>query len=398
MRRAFLAGLTAVCLSLAVLADADPAEAATVDSQDLLNGRLVESWGACELPEGFVVVHHDGWTSAGQAVGMRLFSGTDAGAEVLRRWSRYSPSGLAPDRHDCVSADYDHNGLVDFYVTAGRGSDNETKEDGRGNELWLQTTPGVFSNHAPTWGVEEVCGRSHYAATADFNRDGWMDIYVGNAAPRAVALDPCDSLPGSETSHLYLNAGGTHFVDSTTEWGLSGYGGVHCAEGVQFAGTKAPDLIVCRDQGLAVLKNLGDRFVDRRVRFGIPATNWKQATIGDVTLDGVPDLITATSSAVQVWPGVRSPATTVLNSSSIHGLGVNPYGDIYVLRSNPYTDLTNPADVVLVRETEDWSQAWAPDAAGVGDFVLWLEGAQAWLVGNGISDQLGPLQLVRTLP
>nr|MCU0277771.1 hypothetical protein [Candidatus Nanopelagicales bacterium] len=64
----------------------------------------------------------------------------------------------------------------------------------------------------------------------------------------------------------------------------------------------------------------------------------------------------------------------------------------------PYTDLTNPADVVLVRETEDWSQAWAPDASGVGDFVLWLEGAQAWLVGNGISDQLGPLQLVRTLP
>ena len=118
--------------------------------------------------------------------------------------------------------------------------------------------------------------------------------------------------PGSETSHLYINVDGTHFVDSTAEWGLTGDGGVHCAEGVQFAGTKAPDLIICRDQGLAVLKNVGGRFVDRRVRFGIPATNWKQATIGDVTLDGVPDLVTATSTAIQVWSGVRGPATTVL--------------------------------------------------------------------------------------
>ena len=397
MRRVFLGLLTTVCLSLALLAGTVPAQAATVDSQDLLNGRLVESWGACEMPGGFVVVHHDGWTSAGQAVGMRLFSGTDADADVVRRWSRYSPSGRVPDRHDCVSADYDRNGLVDFYVTAGRGSDNETKENGRGNELWLQTAPGVFENHAPAWGVEDICGRSHYAATADFNRDGWMDIYVGNADPRIVSGDPCDALPGSETSHLYINVGGTHFVDSTAEWGLTGNGGVHCAEGVQFAGTKAPDLIICRDQGLAVLKNVGGRFVDRRVRFGVPATNWKQATIGDVTFDGVPDLVTATSTAIQVWSGVRGPATTVLSSSSIHGLGVNPRGDIYVVRSNPYTDLTNPADVVLVRETEGWSQAWAPDAAGVGDFVLWLEGAQAWLVGNGISDRLGPLQLVRTL-
>lgn len=49
-----------------------------MDAQDLLDGRLVESWGACEMPGGFVVVHHDGWTSAEQAVGMRRFSGTDA--------------------------------------------------------------------------------------------------------------------------------------------------------------------------------------------------------------------------------------------------------------------------------------------------------------------------------
>ncbi|MCZ3386011.1 MAG: hypothetical protein LH630_03380, partial [Actinomycetia bacterium] len=50
-----------------------------MDAQDLLLSRLVESWGACETPGGFVVVHHDGWTSAEQAVGMRRFSGTGVG-------------------------------------------------------------------------------------------------------------------------------------------------------------------------------------------------------------------------------------------------------------------------------------------------------------------------------
>jgi hypothetical protein len=223
-----------------------------------------------------------------------------------------------------------------------------------------------------------------------------MDVFVGNAAPRAVTPDPCDAIAGSETSHLYINVSGTHFVDSTTAWGLTGNGGVHCAQAVQFTGTPAPDLIVCRDEGLAVLKNVGGAFVDRRARFGIPATNWKQAAVGDVTLDGVADLVTATSTGIQVWSGVQKPAATIYSGSSIHGLGLNPRGDVYVLRSNPYTDQTNPPDVVLAKNGVGWSPVLLPDAAGLGDFALWLEGAQAWLVGNGLEDNLGPLQLVRT--
>ena len=183
-----------------------------------------------------------------------------------------------------------------------------------------------------------------------------MDVYVGNADPRVVADDPCDAMPGSETSHLYINVEGTHFVDATVDWGLSGNGGVHCAQAVQFTGTKAPDLIVCRDQGLAILKNVGGAFVERRARFGVPATNWQQAAIGDVTLDGLPDLVTATSTSIQVWSGVRGPATTIYTGTSIHGLGLNPHGDVYVLRSNPYTDNTNPADLVLVKGEAGWSE------------------------------------------
>jgi hypothetical protein len=371
------------------------AESTSVAVTELLNGRLVETWGACEVPGGWVVVHHDGWTSAGQAVGMRLFQGSDASAVVTRKWPRYSKrTGKVPDRHDCVSADFDHNGLVDFYVTAGRGGFNEVK-DGRANELWLQTEPGTYRNRAHRWGVEDLCGRSHYAAVADFNHDGYSDIYVGNADPRPVDNDPCDALPGSETSHLYINDRGTGFNDATAAWGLTGNGGVHCAQAGQFTGTNAPDLIVCRDQGLAVLKNVGGEFKDRRVSFGIPSTNWKQAAFGDVTGDGVPDLVTATYSTVQAWPGFTGPPQTVYSGDSVHGVGVNPHGDVFVLRSNPYTDNTNPPDVVMVRESGGWSPVQLPDAKGLGDFVLWLDQPQAWLVGNGLEDNLGTLQFVQ---
>lgn len=378
----------------ALLAATGTAHAATATSESLLGGLAVESWGACELPGGWVFVHHDGRTSAGTATGMRLFEGSDAGATVIRTWPRTSPSGRVPDRHDCVSADFDQNGLMDFYVTAGRGGNNGTKVDGRGNELWLQVSPGLFENRAAAWGVEDVCGRSHYAATADFDGDGWSDLYVGNAVPRTVTPDPCDSMPGSELSHLYLNSGGTGFLDATDDWMAPHNGGARCVEAGQFLGDPAPDLIVCRSAGLLVLENVpGQGFVDRRASLGIPATDWRQATVGDVTGDGVPDLVAAAAKSVRVWSGLRGTPTVALTSTALRGVAVNPEGDIYALRSAPSS---NPQDVVLVRGGTGWSQAWVPNATGLGDFVMWLEGADAWLVGNGLNDRLGPMQLVQT--
>lgn len=384
----------ALALGAAVVAGTGTSHAATATSQSLLGGLAVESWGACEMPGGWVFVHHDGRTPAGAAVGMRLFEGSDANATVTRTWSRYSATGKVPDRHDCVAADFDHNGLTDFYVTAGRGGNNGTKFDGRGNELWLQTSPGEYQNRAAAWRVEDVCGRSHHAAVADFDGDGWEDIFVGNAPPRAVTPDPCDTLPGSETSHLYLNEAGTGFEDATAAWGASTNGGARCAEAGQFIGDPAPDLVVCRSAGLLVLENVPGRgFVDRRAARGIPATGWRQATVGDVTGDGVPDLVAATGTAVRVWTSMRGTPAVVLTSTALRGVAVNPRGDIYALRSAA-SGTTNPQDLVLVRESAGWSRAWVPDAGGSGDFAIWLTGAGAWLVGNGLEDRLGPIQLV----
>ena len=390
--------VTALVLLGSVTGGPSSADDVTVVADPLLGGSVVETWGACEVPGGWLVVDHDGWAERVGDAGMRLFQGSDATAVVARKWARTNPtSGQTIDRHHCVTADFDHNGLYDLYVTAGRGATDPIK-DGRPNELWLQTKPGVFRNRAAQWGVQEVCGRSHFAATADFNGDGWADIYVGNATPKEELVDdPCDATPGSETSHLYLNNAGVGFTDSTAAWGLSGSGGVHCAQAGQFVGTKAPDLIVCRDEGLAVYRNTGSALVDRRRRLGIPSTNWRNAAAGDVDADGVVDLVTATTNDVNLWPHFTGPATRLYTGDSVHRVRVNPQGDVYILRSNPYTSLTNPTDLIMLREPGGWSTVTVPDAAGVGDFVIWLEAAKAWLVGNGSSDRRGPLQLVRVM-
>ena len=49
-----------------------------------------------------------------------------------------------------------------------------------------------------------------------------------------------------------------------------------------------------------------------------------------------------------------------------------------------------------MREDGGFSQVVVPDAGGSGDFVRWLDGPAAWLVGNGLSNRTGPMQLVQT--
>lgn len=370
-------------------------------------GQKVETWAACEADfigqdglRDVIVMHHDARIPGGPTnlPGAELFQNTGTSYRVVFSWSRFSPQGKVPDRHDCVPGDWNADGRMDVYFTAGRGGDNGVK-DGRANELWIQEAPNVWRDRAGQWGVQDVCGRSHHGARVDANRDGLPDLYVGNALPRDDPDDPCDANPGSEESHLYVNVGGEKMINATKTYGLAGEGGVACASSPDYNRDGLQDLLVCRPRGLLVLRNeRGLRFVDERAALGIPTTRFSDARVSDVTNDGVPDLVTITGTAVQVRPGMSGTARTIYSTSYGQRIAVgdstgDSRPDVYVLRSN-LIDRTNPQDIVLVSTGRGWSPAPVPTASGVGDFALYLTGLRGYLVGNGRADSLGKLQAV----
>jgi FG-GAP-like repeat len=383
-----------------------------VDASTALGfGQMVETWSACEAKfvggdrlRDVIVVYHDARTpgSPTNLPGAQLFRNTGSSYRIVFSWSRFSPQGNVPDRHDCIPGDWNADGRMDVYFTAGRGGGNGVK-DGRANELWIQKAPNVWVDRAAEWEVQDRCGRSHHGARLDANLDGLPDLYVGNAPPRDDPDDPCDAIPGSEESHLYLNVAGRKFVDATQTYGLTGNGGVNCASAPDYNKDGARDLLVCRAAGLLVLRNQdGSGFVDQRAALGIPTTNFSDAKAFDVTNDGIRDLVTIVGNAVQVRPGMSGTARTIYSTTLGERIAIGDatrdgWPDVYVLRSNPL-NRTNPQDVVLVSTGTAWSPVAVPNASGIGDFALYLAGIPGYLVGNGRSESIGKLQAIKVRP
>ena len=106
--------------------------------------------------------------------------------------------------------DFDHNGWPDVFLLGGGG---------RPDALYFNYG-GSFQDEASTWGVNAL----HHgagASAADFDGDGWCDLYVTS---HGIAGAP----PAPGQHRLYRNTG-------------SGFVDVAVAAGVSWTGNGAPD-------------------------------------------------------------------------------------------------------------------------------------------------------------
>jgi hypothetical protein len=343
--------------------------------------------------------------------GGRLWRNNGSGfytAVTTNAWPRVNAEGKIPDRHDCVWADVDKNGLPDAYCTAGRGGDNSVKY-GKDNELWLQESVGNFRDVGTQWGMGELCGRSHTAAVLDANRDSWPDIFVSNAVPRVVS-DPCDDpatgLP-SEESKLFINRRGQGFDDLSASYGIQGHMGVWFAEPVDYNTDGYTDLLAHSDHGIYLLRNnagLGFTNVARQV--GLPTTTFADARMGDLNRDGTLDIVAIHWPKVVYIPNVRgtfgSPRTllsvTAGQNVALGDADGDTDLDVFVHTGNNI-DRSNPNDTVLINTNGVFSKVAVPAAGGIGDDVVVLDGNRdgktEFLVLNGSEDSLGPIQLIK---
>ncbi len=125
-----------------------------------------------------------------------------------------------------AAADYDNDGFVDLYLS-----------NFGANQLLRNVGDGTFSDVTGSAGVADARW-SVSASWADFNHDGKLDLYVGNyvdfgfathktCRSPAGASDYCSPLVyGPQPDSLYLNAGHGRFTDASKSSGVNNkYGG-----------------------------------------------------------------------------------------------------------------------------------------------------------------------------
>jgi hypothetical protein len=157
-----------------------------------------------------------------------VFSDQSAGANL--------GIGLSPQ--SCTVADIDNDGDADILL---------------GNllqpmQLFINDGSGHFSEDAQARGLTAVMS-VHGATFGDYDRDGWLDVYVSNR--------------GTTPNRLYRNLGGGVFQDVTTSTRTGHTGFTFLSAFVDYDEDLWPDIYCVNDRGLVagpnvMLRNNGD--------------------------------------------------------------------------------------------------------------------------------------------
>lgn len=327
------------------------------------------------------------------------------------------------DRHDCDWADVDKNGLPDMYCSGGRNLTNYVKTGEKDNEMWMQYTPGEFTDMGTAWGLGDPCGRGRFVQFLDLNNDGWQDLFVGNEQPRAVTGDPCDVVSNGylpEYSKVFMNTGGTGFRYAP-EWSTPNpSAGINCAIALDYNKDGWMDLLACNyktSRPQLYRNNAGTGFTEVSNDVGIKLTAMTDGVYEDVTGDNIPDLVASDRAGFFYRPGTATGFGTAVRvythgtTSNLYGWGVavgdingDGRNDIYgMIHDNSLA--TNPDDAVFINNGNatvnrpTFTRLTPPSATGNASSVITLHptpgGPAKFFVQNGREDVAGPNQLIQ---
>ena len=138
------------------------------------------------------------------------------GSRAARFTDVTAASGIEADGFGLgvAAADVDNDGWTDLFLT-----------DFGPGRLYLNRGDGTFRDASAASGIDGTPGFGVSAAFADYDRDGWLDLYVGHNVNYALdntiecsnvtgARDYCPpETYGGTPDRLYRNTGGGRFVD-----------------------------------------------------------------------------------------------------------------------------------------------------------------------------------------
>ncbi|HEV3061793.1 MAG TPA: CRTAC1 family protein [Vicinamibacterales bacterium] len=225
------------------------------------------------------------------------------GTRTLRFTDVTEQSGIKTIGYGMGAAvgDFDNDGWPDLYVT---GFGRSQLFHNNGNGTFTDVSDRSGTSNAGSWAVS--------AAFVDFDRDGWLDLFVGNYLAYTLQTHmPCFSAPGvrdycrpevyrAEPSRLYRNLGNGHFSDVTIAAGLGrSFGPALGVSTADFNGDGWPDLFVANDEqdNQLWINQRNGTFKDTAVAAGVAlgANGERKANMGvdagDFDNDGDDDLV-----------------------------------------------------------------------------------------------------------
>ena len=139
----------------------------------------------------------------------------------------------------CAWLDYNQDGLMDLYLVNGRALPGFTPEKPLSNALYRNNGNGTFTDVTRAAGVEGA-GYGMGVAVADFDNDGFPDLYLTNFGP----------------NQLYRNNGNGTFTDVTARAGVSASGWSASAAFFDFDRDGLLDLYVTEYLNFSLAKNV----------------------------------------------------------------------------------------------------------------------------------------------
>ena len=247
-----------------------------------------------------------------------------------------APGRRTYDRHSCAWGEANGDGRPDLYCVSGA-------QKGRGsgpNQLALGTSTGL-KTAAASYGAVDLRGRGRTTNWIDFDMDGDLDIFVGNAFrknhPNVMFENTGDGYRKASvgvTKEVYSRS------SSWADWDANGY----------------PDLLLTVDKGTGVLaySNSGGRFVESRI--GLQGVAGLMSAWGELDGDGMPDLAVVSRSGITTFRNVGGmfrkeqflPADHALAATWVD-LDNDGAQDLFVVRGAPRGS-TDRGDLVYLRE------------------------------------------------
>jgi hypothetical protein len=272
--------------------------------------------------------------------------------------------------------DVNNDGLLDIYVCRFDAP----------NLLYINQGDGTFKEMAHAYGLD-VRDSSVMAAFCDFDRDGWLDVYI-----TTNLLDNVRHPNGQRGYLLHNNRDGT-FTDVTDRAGITGESQSHSATWWDYDNDGWPDLYVANDYGVpdklyhnnrdGTFTDMLDRVLPHTAHFSMGSD------LGDVNNDGLIDFLVADMATTTHQKDHHMMADVRGKSQETENSAVAPKYHRSALLLNTGTERCLEASILAGIAATNWT--WSPRFEDLDN-----DGRLDFFVTNGFNRDPSPDVHLRT--